>query len=217
MSRIFISYASEDRDTALQLYRDLRQEGLEPWIDVEDLLGGQDWRLAIGQAIRSSSHVLALISRNSVSKRGYVQKELHYAIEALQQVPPEEIFLIPIRLEDVSPSHPALINLHRVDLFASYEEGLQRIFKSIGVKQPPQPLPAEKKRSPSVPLPNVVAVIQPRPEQAKAIPRFPAGPTFIPEAKPEAAHTHEDHWNDCVYDEDGNCINDNQKHWGSNE
>lgn len=26
-----------------------------------------------------------------------------------------------------------------------------------------------------------------------------------------------DDWDECVYDENGNCINDNQKHWGSNE
>jgi hypothetical protein len=26
-----------------------------------------------------------------------------------------------------------------------------------------------------------------------------------------------DDWDECVFDEDGNCINDNQKHWGANE
>lgn len=30
-------------------------------------------------------------------------------------------------------------------------------------------------------------------------------------------HPEHAHWDECILDENGNCINDNQKHWGSNE
>jgi hypothetical protein len=45
--KIFVSYVQEDLDEAYQIYRRLRQEGYDPWIDKEKLFGGQDWDLEI--------------------------------------------------------------------------------------------------------------------------------------------------------------------------
>jgi hypothetical protein len=85
--RPFISYAREDRAVALQIYRDLSALGARPWIDVEDLLGGQEWKRAITHAISESSHFIALISAKSVSKQGFVQKELRQALDLLDHFP----------------------------------------------------------------------------------------------------------------------------------
>jgi hypothetical protein len=42
--RVFICYAREDKEIAKKLYYDLKHSGIEPWIDMENLLPGQKWR-----------------------------------------------------------------------------------------------------------------------------------------------------------------------------
>lgn len=129
--RPFISYAREDRDTARRLYDDLREAGISPWFDEESLVAGQNWREAIGLAVASCSHFVVIISEKSVNKRGFVQKEMRLAIEALEERPPDEIFVIPVRLDDSRPKHDRLRNLHCIDLFRDYDVGLKQLLKSL--------------------------------------------------------------------------------------
>ena len=126
-TRTFISYAREDAEPALRLYEDLLGRGFEPWIDVKDLLPGQDFRSAIRQAIRDSSRFIALLSTRSLNKRGFVQAELSEALAILDEIPQGEIFLIPVRLESCEPSDEKLKALHWVDLFEDYERAVQLI------------------------------------------------------------------------------------------
>ncbi len=48
---VFISYARENFKTAKRLYDTLKQAGLTPWMDTEDILPCQNWKYAINQAI----------------------------------------------------------------------------------------------------------------------------------------------------------------------
>lgn len=132
--RPFISYAREDREHAEKLYNDLRQRGAEPWIDFENLRAGQNWELAIIRAIGEASHFLALLSRHSINKRGFVQREMKEALEILQQFPPDDVFVVPVRLDETMPRDVRLSQLHWVDLFPSYDDGLRRLMKSVGVE-----------------------------------------------------------------------------------
>ncbi|HXM32893.1 MAG TPA: toll/interleukin-1 receptor domain-containing protein [Chthoniobacterales bacterium] len=133
----FISYAHEDGDAARRLFANLKKVGATPWLDSENLLGGQDWDLTIRDAIRSSTHVLALISKNSVNKKGFVQKELRHALEILDEFPPNQIFVIPIRLDESMPVHERLRRLHQIDLFPDYPLGFERILTSLGIASVP--------------------------------------------------------------------------------
>ncbi|MBD3306138.1 TIR domain-containing protein, partial [candidate division KSB3 bacterium] len=114
--KVFISYAREDRQHAEHLCDALKQAGVSPWIDYENLLPGQRWKVAINQALRESTYVIALLSSRSLSKRGYVQKELKKALDMLDEFSPEDIFLIPVRLDDCEPLDERLHDLHWVDL-----------------------------------------------------------------------------------------------------
>lgn len=144
-ARPFISYAREDREVAVRLRDDLLRLGAMPWIDVVDLVAGQDWQLAISRALRESSHFLALLSQHSVTKRGYVQKEVREALDLLDQLPPDAIFIIPIRLDQSEPAHERLRNLHWVDLFAGYTEAVEKIARGLGL---PRDQPAEPAKRP---------------------------------------------------------------------
>ncbi len=127
--QIFLSYAKEDKDVAKKLYNDLRREGLELWIDTENLLPGQDWKIMISQAIKNSQYFLALLSSCSVSKTGFVQKELKLALELLDEMSPYKIFIIPVRINECRLADNKLQHLHWVDLFPSYKKGLEQILR----------------------------------------------------------------------------------------
>ena len=129
--KIFISYAKEDRSFAKTIYHDLLKFGFSPWIDCEKILPGQDWRQTINRAIKDSTYFFALLSSNSVSKNGYVQKELKIAFEILENQPKNKIFIIPARLDECHINEDMLNNLHWVDLYESYETGFNKIIQSI--------------------------------------------------------------------------------------
>lgn len=129
--RLFISYAREDAATAQRLYFELKRLELNPWLDNEDLLPGQVWKVHIKQAIENSAYFLALFSTKSVSKRGFVQKELKQALDVLDEIPESEIFFIPIRLDDCKPPYERMKELNWVDLFPSFEEGLRKLLRSV--------------------------------------------------------------------------------------
>ena len=133
LSRVFIGYAHEDKTAAIKLYEDLKSAGLDVWIDEKSLLAGQDWRAAITKAIRESRYFLAISSRNSESKKGFVQKELHIALEILDEFPDSDIFIIPVRLDESELSQEKLRSLHRVDMFPDWQEGIEKILKSIKI------------------------------------------------------------------------------------
>ncbi|HBH72377.1 MAG TPA: hypothetical protein DDY43_02825 [Synechococcales bacterium UBA10510] len=134
---IFISYARPDVASARRLYADLRADDLEVWLDEESLLPGQNWRVAITSAIEQSRFFIALLSSRSVSRQGFVNKELVEALDVLDTYPESEIFLIPARLDDCKPSHQKLRDLNWVDLFPDWNGGLSKILKAIGVHATP--------------------------------------------------------------------------------
>ncbi len=137
--RIFLSYAREDLETAKRLYSDLTARGLDVWWDVESLQVGQNWALAIRQAIRDSRFFIALMSSRSVGKAGYIQKETRLGLEALEELPPDRVFVLPVRVDDCEPSHPRLNDLHRLDLFPSYRQSLERLVGVLSEAEPERP------------------------------------------------------------------------------
>lgn len=133
MSHIFISYAREDNKIAEKIYSDLKKLNAQPWMDKYNLVPGQGWRGVIKNAIRHSSHFIMLISKNSIRKRGYAQREIVEAIEYLKEIPPDEIFIIPARLDNTNPLFEEILNLNMVDLFPSYDEGFKEIRRSLKI------------------------------------------------------------------------------------
>jgi hypothetical protein len=127
---IFISYAREDKNDAERLYDDLHLKSKKAWIDTKCIIPGQDFDKTIRQAIRKSRYFLALHSTRSVSKKGYVQYELREAVKVAQEFPTEDIYLIPIRLDDCRTPLD-IENIHRVDMFPSWEDGFMKLLSAL--------------------------------------------------------------------------------------
>lgn len=153
--RVFLSYASEDRNHAEPVYQELQKIGAKVWMDKHDLLPGQNWEQEIQQAVRGAHVVVALLSRHSVSKEGFVQKELRFALDVAKEKPEGTIFLVPARLDDCPLPH-SLRSIHCVDLPAGFE-GLRRALghraHQLGLALPNTPQPGRPTPSPVPALP----------------------------------------------------------------
>ena len=100
-SKVFICYAREDEALTRNLYNRLLRDGFQPWLDKEDILPGQDWESEIKKAVKKCDYILVCLSKSSISKTGFVQKEIRLALDVADTQPDGSIFLIPIRLEEI--------------------------------------------------------------------------------------------------------------------
>lgn len=80
-SMVFLSYAREDQKDAKKIFEDLRKHGVNIWADFDSLIPGSKWKTEIKKAIKESRYFLAVLSNNSVSKKGFVQKEMTMALD----------------------------------------------------------------------------------------------------------------------------------------
>jgi TIR domain-containing protein len=99
--KVFLCHASQDKPVVRDLYqRLLAEEWIDPWLDEEKLLPGQDWNLEIVKAVESADAVLVCVSTISMAKEGYVQKELRRILDLALEKLEGAIFIIPVRLDD---------------------------------------------------------------------------------------------------------------------
>jgi hypothetical protein len=123
--RVFLAYASEDREDVKRLCGELQQAGFDPWMDEEKLLPGQNWPRAIEQAIELADYVVLCFSCRSVDKRGYFQLELRYALDVASCVPLDEVFLMPIRLSECKIPLQIARRTQYIDLFPDWAMGVK--------------------------------------------------------------------------------------------
>jgi len=126
--QIFLSYARKDQVIVEELYDQLSAAGFKPWMDVRNLLPGEDWLRAIRKAIQASTFFLACLSTNSVERRGIIREEIRTALETWQRMLPGDIYLIPVRLEECHAPEDLAV-FHWVDWFRP--GGFERLVEAI--------------------------------------------------------------------------------------
>jgi hypothetical protein len=134
--RVFLCHSSGDKPTVRELYQKLSSEGwMDVWLDEEKLLPGQDWNLEIEKALHVSDAILVVLSNGSVSKEGYVQKELRFALNIALEKPEGTIFILPLRLEACEfPSR--LRSIQGIDYFPPErrEASYAKLLKSLKLR-----------------------------------------------------------------------------------
>lgn len=129
--RVFISYVNEDAGAALEIADALAAAGMKPWVDRRKLLPGQAWRKCIERAIERSDFFLACFSRQAARKRGQFPCELRHALRCGERLPLDDLFIIPVRLEECEVPQRITSQIQYVDLFPDRRQGLRRIEESI--------------------------------------------------------------------------------------
>lgn len=155
--RVFLCHASQDKPTVRRLYRYLSQRSAKPWLDQEDLIPGQNWEVEIPKAIEVSDVILVCLSKNSVDKAGYIQKEISFALDKALEKPEGAIYIIPAKLEECDiPKR--LSRYQSVDLFRT--DGNKRLLESLRLR--------------AQSLPDVTSLAAPDESKPKLAPKPPS-------------------------------------------
>lgn len=116
---VFLCYASQDRPQVQGLYdRLIREPWIEPWMDAKRLIPGQQWEYVIEDTVERADAVIVCLSRNSVAKEGYIQKEIKMIMELSERKPENSIYIIPLRLDDCEAPRQ-IRKYHFVDYYPS--------------------------------------------------------------------------------------------------
>ena len=149
--RVFFSYAREDAEFALRLATDLRNAGVDIWLDKLDIHPGERWDRAVEKALESSPSLLVILSPNAVDSSN-VMDEVSYALE-------EGKTTIPVMYRDCKIPF-RLRRLQYTDLATNYEQGLDLLLKYLGGSSASpahtKAAPKSKEHRPTdLPLPDV--------------------------------------------------------------
>jgi len=127
-ANVFLIHAHTDRETVYKLYQRMDKDGLNVWLDVERLQPGQEWKNEIRNAILKCDVVVVCLSGDFDKQWGYRHEELKLALEKSRFLPDNEVFIIPVRLEECDMPE-SLKHLHRVDLFRL--DGYRKLVRAL--------------------------------------------------------------------------------------
>jgi hypothetical protein len=106
---VFLSYASEDRQYALQVKHAFDATGVDVWFDQSKLESGDDYRLKIEKNIENCSYFVPLISRNTATmEKRFFRREWNKALDESTAFPPDYPFIQPILLDDTPLDAPGI-------------------------------------------------------------------------------------------------------------
>ncbi len=126
--KVFLCHSSADKAIVREIYNKLVLYNIDVWLDEEKLLPGHDWELEIRNAISLSDVIIVCLSQKSVTKAGYLQKEIKYALDMIDMQPESSICIIPAKLDECKI--PDRLNRwHWVNCFE--EKGYNKLIRSL--------------------------------------------------------------------------------------
>ena len=149
MADVFISYAEQDKLTAVAVCAALESDGIRCWIAPRDVLPSDEWPDALVEAIARCA-VLVLIFSSNANASEAIKREVRYAIERDKPV-------VPFRIENVDFTGTLdfyLDSTHWLDaLTPPMEEHIKRLVETVArllnkpmKDPPPQAVPSPSPR-----------------------------------------------------------------------
>ncbi len=123
MTYVFISYSKPDREFVGKLADDLRNAGIQAWIDIEIFPVGVSWEKALREGIRESSALIYVASANSVNST-WMQSEVSHANEMGKPV------IIAV-IDDDGLGQIKEFSTKWVDFRPDYHAGLNLLLKTL--------------------------------------------------------------------------------------
>ncbi len=98
---VFLSYASQDAETARRICDALRTAGVEVWFDQSELRGGDAWDQKIRRQIKECVLFVPIISANTQSRlEGYFRLEWKLAEDRSHLMAKGRPFILPVCIDD---------------------------------------------------------------------------------------------------------------------
>ena len=136
LDRVFISYATVDRTTALKICKAIERHDTRCWISVRDVAPGANYQEAIVDSIRKA-RALVLVFSKAANNSDEIKKELSLA--SRYRVP-----VLAIRIEDVEPSDAFAYELSTrqwIDIFDGWDKSINSLVSRIRQLPGDQPVP----------------------------------------------------------------------------
>lgn len=145
---VFLAHSKPDKPIVREYYELLRLDGFVPWFDERNLIAGQDWECEVRKSIETCHAFVVFLTLESVTRAGYVHRELGAAIDIAEQQPENSIFIIPMRFQGCEvPSR--LRHLHWLEVedagfaigsaYRRLQEALILRAIQVGILQGPMP------------------------------------------------------------------------------
>ncbi|MBL8329939.1 MAG: toll/interleukin-1 receptor domain-containing protein [Rubrivivax sp.] len=103
---VFISYSRHDSQVAAQLADTLAREGVDVWLDRNELQPGDAWAQSILRGIENCSLFVPVISASTQREdrsRAYFWREWNTADDLALGMKPGEVFILPVVVDDTDP------------------------------------------------------------------------------------------------------------------
>jgi hypothetical protein len=117
---VFICHANEDKNYAAVLYKKLEQAGIRPWLDKENLRGGDEWDREIRDTIKQQIDYFLVLQSQALANKtiGYVNREINIALDHQEEFQRGTTrFVIPVKIEPC-PLRDDVKHLQTIDLTA---------------------------------------------------------------------------------------------------
>jgi len=130
--KIFISYASSDRAFAKSLAIDLKEVGLNPWLDEWEILVGDSIVQKVSSGLENTRFLVLVLSKHSIQSK-WVENE--WQAKYWDEIKEKKVFILPVLLEDCET--PTLLKQKKyADFTENYNEGLDSLIFAIHEHSP---------------------------------------------------------------------------------
>ncbi|HZC02034.1 MAG TPA: toll/interleukin-1 receptor domain-containing protein [Gammaproteobacteria bacterium] len=116
--KVFLCYASEDRDQVEQLNQRLRTAGIDTWQDKQNLRAGDNWDRQLVHVIEKLVDYVVIVQTLAMTSQveGYFYKEIDAVLERQKRFATGFRFVLPITLSTCE-GMARLRDLHNISLY----------------------------------------------------------------------------------------------------
>lgn len=127
---VFLCHNHNDRCRAAGLSRELKQRGLRPWLDRDNIYGGDSWDDVLENTINEEINYFVVLQSQAMEGKvkQYFFKEINLALEQQKRYNPDINFIIPVKIEECCPLEN-IRHLHTIDL--TFPEGIDELVRAI--------------------------------------------------------------------------------------
>lgn len=127
-SFFFVSHATNDKNMAIEITKELEAVGVATWRDDKDILGGDSIPLEIEKGLEQATH-FGLLYTNASKDRAWVNTEFEAALMLRARTGRPKI--IPLLLDGLLP--PTILGNIRGVPFDDFKRGMEQLWRSLGV------------------------------------------------------------------------------------
>ena len=129
MNRVFISYSRKNETFAERLARDLGDAGLDVWIDLRQIIGGELWQKEIFRGLQRAEFVILCLSPTALESE-WVQREIEIAREQDKRIFPVMVETSFSQIQQ-HPSLAWLLDIQFIDFVERYEQAFPELLRAL--------------------------------------------------------------------------------------